>query len=84
MSIEETTALVIECDSPACPGHPDLDSADRTGWLFVTHEIYGEPTRQHVFGDAPCLSVASSAEYAEGLGLTPGAEDALASGPRGR
>jgi hypothetical protein len=82
MTVNETTALVIECDNPNCPGHPDLDPAERLGWLFVNHEIYGEPTRQHVFGDASCLSVAS-ADSAELLGLTPGAADALAAGPRG-
>jgi hypothetical protein len=59
MPVEETTNTNITCDNPACPGHPDLDPTVRTGWMFVTHEIYGEPTQSHVFGSAGCVSEAS-------------------------
>jgi hypothetical protein len=59
MPVDESTTLAISCDNPACPGHSELDPAERTGWLFVTHEVYGEPTMQHVFGDYACLSAAS-------------------------
>jgi hypothetical protein len=49
----------IACDNPACPGHPDLKPDDRTGWVFVSHEVYGEPVMNHVFGSYDCLSQAS-------------------------
>jgi hypothetical protein len=61
MPVNEETVLDISCDNPDCPGHPDLDSSDRTGWLFVTHEVYGQPTAAHVFGDYDCLAAASTA-----------------------
>jgi hypothetical protein len=72
MTIEETSTLNIVCDNPDCQGHPDLDSSERTGWMFVTHEIYGEPTSQHIFGNAECLSVGSGS-HADTLGMNPGA-----------
>lgn len=59
MPLVQTTTIDISCDNPACPGH-DLDPADRTGWLFVTHEVYGENTESAVFGDYNCLSSAST------------------------
>jgi len=61
MPITETTQLEISCDNPGCPGHPDLDPTDTTGWLLVTHEVYGDPTASHVFGSYDCLSQTSSA-----------------------
>lgn len=61
MAVEETTALHITCDNPDCPTKPpDLPpDDDRTGWLFVTHEVYGQPTDQHVFCSYACLSATS-------------------------
>jgi len=59
MAIEETTKLKIKCDNPDCPGN-ELDPENRNGWLFVTHEVYGEPTAQHVFCSYACLGTASS------------------------
>lgn len=53
MPVEQTTTLAIACDNPACPGN-DLDPADRAGWTFVTTEVYGEPTVQHVYCCAAC------------------------------
>jgi hypothetical protein len=71
MPVEETTNTKIVCDNPDCPGHPDLDPAVRTGWMFVTHEVYGDPTASHVFGDAACLSAASGdTTFAKKLGFT--------------
>jgi hypothetical protein len=58
MPVEEATVLNITCDNPACPGN-DLDPRDRIGWLFVSHEIYGEPVHQHVFCSYGCVSAAS-------------------------
>jgi len=60
MPVETTETLNITCDNQACPGN-DLDPADRTGWLFVTAEVYGQPTNQHVFCSAGCVSTATSA-----------------------
>jgi len=60
MPVTETTVTRIICDNPACPGN-ELDPADRAGWLFVTHEVYGEPTSQSVFCSSSCLSAAAAA-----------------------
>ena len=69
MGLEEQNTILIVCDNPACPGN-DLDRNDRAGWLFVSHEVYGEPTGQHVFCTATCLSAASGdAAVAEEFGL---------------
>jgi len=59
MPVETTETLNISCDNPDCPGN-DLDPADRTGWLFITSEVYGDPTSQHVFCSAGCVSTATS------------------------
>ena len=69
MPVEQETVLTISCDNPDCPGHPDLDPADRMGWLFISHEVYGEPTAQHVFGNYDCLSAASGAKDDAGTPL---------------
>lgn len=53
MPVEEKTVLNITCDNPDCPGN-ELDATDRTGWMFVSSEVYGEPTRQHVFCSPSC------------------------------
>lgn len=58
MPATEESTMSISCDNPACPGN-DLDPTVRTGWLFVSHEVYGEPTQQHVFCSYTCLSAAS-------------------------
>jgi hypothetical protein len=56
MPVTEATVLHIVCDNPACPGNT-LDPADRTGWLFVHTEIYGEgPTTEHVYCTTTCAS----------------------------
>jgi hypothetical protein len=60
MPVDETTTTNIVCDNSTCPGHPDLDPAKREGWLFISHEVYGQPTAQNVFGSYDCLSAASS------------------------
>jgi len=59
MGMEQKELLVISCDNPACPGNT-LDQADRQGWLFVSHEVYGEPTSQHVFCSYGCLAAKSN------------------------
>lgn len=53
MPVEQETVLQISCDNPACPGN-SLDAADRTGWTFVTTEVYGQPGAQHVYCCADC------------------------------
>lgn len=40
MPIDTEQTFAIACDNPACPGN-ELDPADRSGWLFVTHERDG-------------------------------------------
>lgn len=59
MPLESTEKLKIKCDNPDCPGN-ELDSADRAGWLFISSEFYGEPTQQHVFCCAQCVSAATA------------------------
>jgi hypothetical protein len=59
MPVEQKEVLLIACDNPDCPGHKDLDNSDRTGWLFVSSEVYGQPTQQHVFGNVDCLNAAT-------------------------
>jgi hypothetical protein len=59
MAVEEQTNLNITCDNPNCPGNSGLDPAVRTGWLFVSSEVYGDPTVQHVFCSKGCVSAAA-------------------------
>jgi len=54
MPVDETKTLEITCDNPACPGN-DLDASARLGWLFVTHEVYGEPTASSVYCSVGCV-----------------------------
>ena len=71
MPVEETSALNITCDNPACPGN-SLDPADRTGWLFVTSEVYGQQTQQHVYCSADCASADAVTSFAPPeAGVTP-------------
>jgi len=58
MPIEQENVVNIVCDNPNCPGN-ELDPADRKGWLFVTSEVYGDPTVQHVFCSVDCVSAAT-------------------------
>src|SRR5262245_45601288 len=60
MGLAEVTVIKITCDNPKCPGHPNLDDSDRTGWLFMNYEIYGQPSQQGVFGSADCVAQAAS------------------------
>lgn len=53
MPVDQEATLTIVCDNPDCPGN-DLDPADRTGWLFVSSEVYGSPTQQHVYCSPDC------------------------------
>lgn len=59
MTLESTEKLKIKCDNPECPGNT-LNPEDRAGWLFVSSEFYGEPTQQHVFCSATCVSDATN------------------------
>lgn len=60
MPIQQTTVLEITCDNSACPGN-DLDPTDRTGWTFMTAEVYGEATTQHVYCCPMCAGTISQA-----------------------
>ena len=55
MPVTQEIVLDIVCDNPACPGNT-LDPTDRTGWTFVSAEVYGEPGTQHVYCCADCAS----------------------------
>jgi hypothetical protein len=59
MPLTEDITVTIACDNPACPGNT-LDPADRTGWLFISHEVYGEPVMQHVFCCYDCLGTSAA------------------------
>lgn len=61
MPVDQTTVLSITCDNSACPGN-ELDPADRTGWLFITSEVYGESPVQHVFCSSECVNAATASE----------------------
>jgi hypothetical protein len=65
MGVTETTVLEITCDHEGCTHDPvadhNLDPAQRTGWLFVTHEVYGQPTETHVYCCSMCLGDAAHA-----------------------
>jgi len=60
MPVSQATVLHIVCDNPSCPGN-DLDPKDRTGWTFVTAEVYGDPSDSGVFCSAECLSASAAA-----------------------
>lgn len=69
-----------------------MDDSDRTGWLFMNYEVYGQPTQQGVFGSAECVAQAASdveatptgeatrvfagIEPAQVMGMTPPMPDA--------
>jgi len=59
MPVTEETMLHISCDNPACPGNT-LPTDDRSGWLFVSHEVYGEPTASNVFCCYDCLGATAT------------------------
>ena len=60
MSIEEKVSLSVTCDNPECPG-TKLDPTGRDGWLFITAEVYGEPSQQKVFCGPSCAAVFAAA-----------------------
>ena len=60
MPIDQTLTLSIACDNPDCPGH-DLAHDSRDGWLFVNHEVYGEPSRSSVYCSVSCVSTHTTA-----------------------
>jgi hypothetical protein len=72
MPVETENVVTISCDNPSCPGN-SLDPADRTGWTFVTTEVYGESTQQHVYCCADCAGTISNTlrEAEEAGDVTP-------------
>lgn len=76
MPVNQQTRLKIVCDNPDCPGN-DLDRADRAGWIFVMHEVYGKPSQQSVFCSSECVSAAALAAADDpDNGLLPGTQSA--------
>lgn len=59
MPKEEKKVTKISCDNPACPG-TSLKPNQDDGWLFVSTEVYGDPSQQHVFCTYTCLGAAAS------------------------
>jgi hypothetical protein len=59
MTVEQTTTLTITCDNPDCAGNT-LPTDDRTGWTFVTAEVYGQPSAQHVYCCPMCAGTISA------------------------
>lgn len=56
MPVVETTTVHITCGNPDCPGN-DLPTDDRTGWMFVTAEVYGQAVPpQRVVCSYGCLA----------------------------
>ena len=60
MPVEQENVVNISCDNEACPGN-DLDPADRTGWTFVSTEVYGQPTTQFVYCCPACAGTVGDA-----------------------
>jgi hypothetical protein len=67
MPVNEATMLSISCDNPACPGN-ELDANTRTGWTFVSTEVYGQPTAQHVYCCPTCAGTISEVLEAQAQG----------------
>ena len=59
MPVTSAEVLHIVCDNAACPGNT-LDASDRTGWTFITAEIYGLPTGSYVFCCSACAATIST------------------------
>ena len=74
MGVEEVSALRITCDNPDCPG-TDLDPSDRTGWIFVSSEIYGKPTTQNVFCSSFCVGAHADAAVDDPDNVFPPTEE---------
>lgn len=55
MPVDSEVVLNIVCDNSACPGN-SLPTDDRTGWTFITAEVYGEPGAQYVYCSPECAS----------------------------
>jgi hypothetical protein len=68
MLIEEFSSITVTCDNPThdAVGNPDMDPSNLTGWLLVTHEVYGDTSTQSVFCSSACVSAASGAAGKEG------------------
>ncbi len=78
MPATEVTTLQIVCDNPACPGN-SLDPAVRTGWVFISSEVYGLPSSQNVYCCPDCASAISGAIFTgpppDGIGIGGGGEE---------
>lgn len=58
MPVENMSSIAIACDNHVCShDHSELSPNDRTGWLFVTSEVYGKPTQQHVYCCPDCAAM---------------------------
>lgn len=82
MPVDETTILRITCDYAHCPGGHKQDPTDRTGWIFITGEVYGEQASSAVYGDSACMSrdVRTVPYVSRLLGRTPTEEEIAAWG----
>jgi hypothetical protein len=64
MPVEETTKLKIKCDNPNCPDSSGaaqgLDPEIRDGWIFISGEVYGQPSASYVFCSTDCISAGAA------------------------
>ena len=60
MPVDQETVLNITCDNAACPGN-SLPVDDRTGWTFVSTEVYGQVPTQFVYCSADCAGTVGNA-----------------------
>jgi len=65
MPVLVENAVQITCDNPNCPKTSTLDPTKRDGWFFVTSEVYGETTQQHVFCDGVCAAAAATDQQSD-------------------
>lgn len=80
MPIDQEVTVNIVCDNPDCPGN-ELDPADRMGWFFVSSEIYGQPTKQHVFCCGDCAAGAATSTKSDFATEAPSPVEKIRSGP---
>ena len=59
MPVTQAEVLHIVCDNPSCPGN-DLDPKERTGWTFITAEVYPLPAGSFVYCCSACSASVSA------------------------
>lgn len=62
MGVEQTTAITVTCDNPACPGN-SLDSTTTNGWIEASSLLHGSTFIQAsgIFCSPACASTLEQA-----------------------